>query len=251
MYIACSSLCFGKYPLDRALRTIHELQFQKVDLALHEHGAHLRPSEIALDVNRYVQKLRITGLTFAAFHVEMDEIDAEKYRERLKAICRMARILSVPVVNIPAGPIGSDMDVEIRRLTALSKIATCEGVVLTVETHRDKVTADPIGAAELCKRVPGLGLTLDPSHYLFGSHPHPDYDVVLPFVNHVRLRDSGPGHPQLKVGQGQVEYGKIINQLEREDYDRALTVDIRDIPDPGYPLEPEVRKLKYLLESMV
>ncbi len=251
MYIACSSLCFGKYPLDRALRTMHELQFQKVDLALHEHGPHLRPSEIALDVNRFVQKLRITGLSFAAFHVEIDEADGEIYRERLRAICRLARVLAVPVVNVPAAPIGSDIDLEMKRLSSLTKLATAEGIVLTVETHRDQVTADPIGAAELCKRVHGLGLTLDPSHYLFGPHPHPDYEVVLPFVEHVRLRDSGPNHPQLKVGQGQVEYGKIINQLERESYDRALTVDIRDIPETGYPLEPEVRKLKYLLESMV
>jgi hypothetical protein len=28
-------------------------------------------------------------------------------------------------------------------------------------------------------------------------------------------------------------------------------VDIRDTPEPDYPMEPEVRKLKFLLESMV
>ena len=36
MYVACSSLCFGRYPLAQALHTITELHFQKVDLALHE-----------------------------------------------------------------------------------------------------------------------------------------------------------------------------------------------------------------------
>ena len=33
--------------------------------------------------------------------------------------------------------------------------------------------------------------------------------------------------------------------------ERCLTVDIRDIPDCPFPMEPEVRKLKYLLESLV
>ena len=31
----------------------------------------------------------------------------------------------------------------------------------------------------------------------------------------------------------------------------ALTVDIRDLPDSATPTMPEVRKLKYLLESLV
>ena len=63
--------------------------------------------------------------------------------------------------------------------------------------------------------------------------------------------DTAPDRLQVRVGQGQVEYGRIISQLSREHYERALTVDIHDQPAPDYPLEPEVRKLKFLLESMV
>jgi hypothetical protein len=48
-----------------------------------------------------------------------------------------------------------------------------------------------------------------------------------------------------------VEYGRIINQLARHHYERVLTVDIRDMADPPLAMEPEVRKLKYLLESLV
>ena len=55
----------------------------------------------------------------------------------------------------------------------------------------------------------------------------------------------------MRIGQGQIEYGKIVTMLEREDYERALTVDIRNVPETDYPIEPEVRKLKFLLESMV
>ena len=125
--------------------------------------------------------------------------------------------------------------------------------MLTVETHSATVTADPLGAAELCRRVPGLGLTLDPSHYLAGPHGPVNYDPLFPFVRHVRLRDSGPRPDQfqVRVGQGEVEYGRIISHLDRYRYDRALTVDVRDVPDNPFPVEPEVRKLKYLLESLV
>ena len=74
---------------------------------------------------------------------------------------------------------------------------------------------------------------------------------MYPYIRHVRLRDSGPEHLQARIGQGRIEYGKIVNSLELERYDRALTVDIRDLPDTDYPVEAEVRKLKFLLESMV
>ena len=52
------------------------------------------------------------------------------------------------------------------------------------------------------------------------------------------------------VGQGEIEYGRIVAQLTRHHYNRLLTVDIQDCPDASFVMEPEVRKLKYLLESL-
>jgi len=160
-------------------------------------------------------------------------------------------VRAAAVVNVPAAPAGSDFAAEVARLTGLKRVAEAEGVILTVETHSRTLTADPARAAELCRQVPGLGLTLDPSHYVVGAHPPHDYDDLFPYVRHVRLRDTAPDRLQVRVGQGQVEYGRIVSQLSRERYQRALCVDIRDTPEPDYPMEPEVRKLKFLLESMV
>jgi sugar phosphate isomerase/epimerase len=251
VYIACSTLCFGRVSLDQAFATIHEMRYSKVDLAIHESGPHLRPSEVLADVNRHALMLRAAGMSFAAFHLEIQANDPDHYKEQLRGLCRFARLMTVPVICISAARAGSDFEDEVRRLTGLCKLAVSEGVILTVETHRETMTADPLGAAELCHRVPGLGLTLDPSHYTVGPHPLPDYDEIYPHVCHVRLRDTASEKMQVRVGQGQIEYGKIVSLLEREDYDRALTVDIRDLPPQDYPTDPEVRKLKYLLESMV
>jgi sugar phosphate isomerase/epimerase len=251
VYVACSSLCFSRYPLAHALHAISELNFHKVDLAIHESGPHLKPSEVLADVNRVANQLRKSNVAFAAFHVRIEAAEAEKYRDQLRAVCRLGRLLAAPLVNILAAPVDSDLGAEVTRLSALTRLAENEGVILTVETHGDTLTADPAKAAELCRRVPNLGITLDPSHYLVGTHPAKDYDELFPFVRHVRLRDTAGDRLQVRVGQGQVEYGRIISHLTREHYDRALSVDIRDTPVPEYPMEPEVRKLKFLLESMV
>jgi sugar phosphate isomerase/epimerase len=251
--VACSTLCFGKYPLDRALQTIAELGFSKVDVAIHEEGPHLRPSEVAADVPDAAQRLRLgPGLIPCAFDAAF-EADASRFPAQLQAVCRLARLCSVPLLSLAAAPAGSDFDAEVRRLRELGRVAAKEGIILTVTTLAGTLTQDPPTAADLCRRVPGLGLTLDPSHYIAGPHQGQGWDPVYPYVRHVRLRDTGrgPNQFQVRIGQGEVEYGRIISQLTRHHYDRALTVDIRDVPDAPFAMEPEVRKLKYLLESLV
>ena len=64
MFVACSTLCFGRQTLSAALRTISEMGFSKVDVAVREDGPHLKPSEVAADFGRAVQQLRAGhGLT--------------------------------------------------------------------------------------------------------------------------------------------------------------------------------------------
>ena len=248
MIVACSTLCFGRHKLDEALRVIREMHFAKADLAIHAVGPHLRPAEVAGDVGRVAQKLKASNVQFAAFHLEFDPPDGPDVREQLKGICRLARLLAVPVLTVAAAPTGADQTVEVKRLTDWVKIAEGDGVILTVETRTGTMTENATEAIELCRNVPGLGLTLDPTHYL--TVPH---DTIYPHVRHVRLRDSGkgPNQYQVRIGQGEIEYGKIVSQLERCGYDRTLTVDVRDIPDGPFPIDSEVRKLKFLLESLV
>lgn len=252
MIVACSTLCFGRHRLDDALRVIREMHFAKADLAVHPGGPHLTPAELTADVGKLAQRLKAANVSFAAFHLEFDAVDGPAVRDQLRAACRLARLLAVPVVTVAAAPVGADPAAEIARLTDWTKVAEGDGVILTVETRTGTVTEDPAVCVELCKRVAGLGVTLDPSHFLSGPHATTGSDAVYPFVRHVRLRDSGrgPTHFQVRVGQGEIEYGKILGQLDRYRYDRALTVDVRDIPDSPFPIDAEVRKLKFLLESL-
>jgi sugar phosphate isomerase/epimerase len=254
VFVACSTLCFGKHSLEEAIHIIGELHFGKVDLAVHEGLHHLSPSQVAADVHKMAHRLKaICPLGLAAFHVHIAAMDPLEYDRQLRAVCRLARLTTAPVVSIAAPPASTELDKASERLAEQVKIAEGEGVILAVETLTGTVTEMPETAIELCDRIDGLALTLDPSHYLVGPARGLCFDDVYPYVKHVRLRDTGAGpHEfQVRVGQGQVDYGKIIASLAKCRYDRLLTVDIRDIPDAAFAMEPEVRKLKYLLESLV
>src|SRR5207248_436486 len=158
VFVACSTLCFGKYPLERVLRVMAELEFSKVDVALHERGPHLRPSEVARDVNAAVQKVRYgPGLTPIAFDAVI-HAEEDQYAAQLLAVCRLARLTAAPLVSIPAAAGGTGVEAEVQRLKRLLSIAEKEGVILTVTTETGTLTEDPDTAVQLCQRVPGLGL---------------------------------------------------------------------------------------------
>jgi sugar phosphate isomerase/epimerase len=231
-----------------------ELEFNKLDISIAERGPHLKPSEVLADIGLAAQRIRIgPSLSPAAISAAIEAPTPAEHDRQLQAICHLARLSNVPTVTIAAAASGSDWGAEVQRLTHLTSLAEREGVLLALETSSGTLTEYPDAAVELCQRVEGLGLTLDPSHYIAGPHQGKPFDSVYPFVRHVHLRDTGRGygHFQVRIGQGEVEYGRIIAQLARHQYNRLLTVAINDIPDAPYQMEQEVRKLKYLLESLV
>jgi sugar phosphate isomerase/epimerase len=254
VFVACSTLCYAGLPLEAVLRRMIDLEFNKVELAIHEQGPHLRPSEVAEDPEAALLVLRSgPSLTVSALDVDFGPVDAETLRRRFAALCRFAKSLMVAVLTIPAAPRGTPFEAEVERLSSLAATAGGEGLVLSVKTDSDTITAFPADARRLCEAVRGLGLTLDPSHFLNGPHQSDDFDELFPWIRNVHLRDTGrkPGEFQVRVGQGQIEYGRIVNMLERVGYDRSLTVAILDRPENDFEAELEVRKLKLLLESLL
>jgi len=256
VFVACSTLCFAREPLEAALRQIAELEFDKFELALVEDGQHLRPSEAGDHPEAALQRLRRgPSLVPSSLYLDFGPIDWSEpvTLRRFDGLCRLAKSLSVAVVTLHAAPIGTPLSEEIKRLAQLLSTAMREGLVLALLTHGQTLAADPDIAVQLCNAVPGLGLTLDPSHFLQGPQPHADYDVVFPYVQNVHLRDTGhvPGDFQVRVGQGQVEYARIVTMLQRHGYNRGLTVAIIDRLENNFDREVEVRKLKLLLETLI
>ncbi len=255
VYVACSTHCFGQRSLNDALKTISEMGFTKADIAICESGGHIKPSEVAADPAKVAQKLRAwPGVAMSAFQVDFaDGLSREEAETQLKAIARLARVMAAPVLSLPACAADADFECEVDRLTSFNKIVSVEGVTCAVETRIGTMTETPEKTLELCKRVHALGVMLDPSHYMTGPAAGRSYDCLFPYVKHVRLRDTGKDqeHFQVRIGQGQIEYGRIITQLARFRYNRLLSVDIRDEIAAEYPTQPEVRKLKYLLESLI
>lgn len=226
-----------------------DLEFSAVDMTLDENGNHLRPSEIrenlqkAIDICHDTQRLVISN-----FRLLSNAQGDDRYRE-YEEICRLAKAVKVAAITIPSGQFGTPFNEEVEHLREMVAISAVEGIVTSMHTHVGCLSQDCDTIQVLCDNVKGLGITLDPSHFICREDGPKSYDKVLKYVRHVYLRDTRQDQMHVRVGQGEVEYGKIITQLEQTGYNRALTVHMRPLPDTDQMAE--MRKIRLLLESLL
>ena len=154
-------------------------------------------------------------------------------------------------LTVPSGEHGTPFNEEVERYKLLVKIAEQHGVRVAMRSQVGHLSADPDTVSVICKHVKGLGLALDPSVYQYG-HANPlSYDHLTNYIHNTYLRDSTSDNLQVRVGQGVIDYGKLIGQLRKEKYSRALCVDIPPSDDPEIDHDGELRKLRLLLESLI
>ncbi len=251
MIVAATSHCFADLPLDTALRRLVDLEYSNVEIMIHESGGHLKPSQVAADLDAAVRLCRQTHrLTPVAFGLDFDLPDTDpRYYQQFTACCKLAKTIKVVTLTVRAAELGTPFNAEVERLRRLAAIASLEGVRVGLLTEVGRMTQDPDTAVVLCDSVKQLGITLDPSHYVYGATRNVNYEQVLKYVYHVRLRDTTRDQLQVRVGQGVVEYGKLISQLSRFRYERALCVDMAAMPEVDQAAE--LRKMRLLLESLL
>jgi len=249
VFVAASSRCFSDLPLDAALERLVDLEYTSVEIVIHESGGHLKPSEVLADLERCVKICRKTRrLSTIAYSVDI-EAPEDQYYHQFAACCKLAKATKVVTIVIRAAELGTPFNAEVERLAEMVRIASQEGIRIGLLTEVDRMTEDPDTAVVLCDNVKGLSITLDPSHFVYGPRRGAGFDQLLKYVCHVRLRDTSREELQVRVGQGEVEYGRLVTRLNKYRYSRALCVDIA--PMPAVDQNAEMRKMRLLLESLL
>jgi sugar phosphate isomerase/epimerase len=247
VFVAASTDCFPDIPLPDVIAVLQDMEFSTVEIALHEGGCQMPPTRIDSEFDRAVELCRDTHrLDICSYSVGIDAQGTEYY-ELFKTVCRFAKATKVVILTVPSAELGTPFNEEIERLQRLVSIAETEGARVALRTQIGCLSEDPDTVMNLCDNVPGLGLTMDPSHYWVGPHRNKNLDKLMKYVLHVHLRDSKKDQLQVRVGQGEIEYAKLITQLERVHYDRALSIQMT--PMEGMDMRQELRKLRLLLES--
>ncbi len=247
MFVCASSRSLHEYDLAEACHRLEDLGFNAIELWIDSRGPQVDPAAVAADVDGFIAGFRDqTRLLPVAFRLT-EEVSAEVFQ----GLCRAAKALRVSQITVAASAKGTPFNEEIDRLGSMVRAARKEGVKVSCKSDFGTLTEDPHTAVELCETIKGLGVSYDPSYYMRGSNAEQILELVTPYAFHVYLRDSNSAEVQVPVGLGEVDYARILVQLERNNYDRALCADL--VPDHSTIKDRslELRKLLMLLESLL
>lgn len=248
MFVCASTRCFPGQSLSQVCEQLIDLEFDKFEIWLDENSVDTRPSDAAAQPEKFAARcLDITRLTPVALCLASEEIAADAFSGLMKA----SKLLRIAQMTVPASPLGTPFNSEIDRLKELVAIAGREGVRVSLKTEAGRLTEDPRTAVELCQAVRGLGLTLDPSYYLDSPLGDQALEMMFPHTYHVHVRDSKPGEVQVQVGLGEIDYSRIITQLQKYRYNRALSVEILPHLCDASQIPLELRKLRMLLTTLL
>jgi len=251
VFVAASTECFPQLSFGDAVQRLVDLEYTRVEICLRESSGQLKPSQVHANLEKAIHLCRDTHrLTPVAYFADI-QAEGDEYYAQFLSCCKLAKSTKVVVISVPSAELGTPFNAEVERLRELVRIGTLEGVVVGIKTEVGRMTQDPDTAVVLCDNVKGLAITLDPSHYICGPHGGANYDQVMKYVCHVQLRDTSKAALQVRVGQGEIEYNRLINQLSRFKYNRALSVNIIDQPESGVDHMAEMRKMRLLLDSML
>ncbi|MEC8555726.1 MAG: sugar phosphate isomerase/epimerase [Planctomycetota bacterium] len=249
MYVAVSTDCIPDQIMPDVVSSLIDLEFTTVEIVLREDGTVLSPSRIDANFQDAFQlAVRSHRLDVCSYDVRI-EAQGEEYFEQFDAICRLGKATKVVTLNVPSAELGTPFNEEVERLQRLVDCAEAEGVRVAMKSQIGRLTEDPDTVKVLCDNVKGLGLTLDPSHYYCGPYSNKKLDKIMEYVFHCHLRDSKKDQLQVRVGQGEIDYAKIVSQLGAVGYNHALSVHVS--PDPSFEQRGELRKLRLLLETLL
>ena len=249
MFVAASTHCFNHLSLPDAIGKLVDLEYSNIEIDLSENGSHIKPSQVHADVQWAIDTCHSTQRLTVVSYLANIQAEGKLYYEQFESICKLAKATKVVTLTVPSGPLGTPFNEEVERFKRLVALADAQGVRVGMLSTTGHVSEDPDTVCVICDHVKGLALSLDPSHYVYQRSSPPEIDKLYKYVHHVYLRDTSKDQLQIRVGQGEIDYGKLLSLLSKHKYQRALCVDI--VPDDETDHFAELRKIRLLLESLL
>ena len=163
-------------------------------------------------------------------------------------------VMLIPGIVHPELGWERSFDLAVRELSALSKIATEEGIRLNIEACEPSVAEKPQDANRLCQEVPELGLTLDYSHFIDPGHSQDEVEILHQHARNVHIRQAAPGKRVACVDNGTIDFERVVSLLRKENYEGVLAVEYVDCPQTtacGVDVLTETPKMKRELERLL
>ena len=237
---ACADFTFPRLSHAHALDLIAIIGFTGVDLGLFEQRSHLWPSNEykrpAVSARKLKRALADRGLVAADVFLQMapdftpfaiNQPDARRRRKArdwfLRTLEYAEAVGSRHVTTLPGvvfAEEGRDASLA-RSATELAwrvEQSRAAGLVFGTEAHVGSIVTTPEETADLVRRVPGLTLTLDYTHFTRAGISDRSVEPLVKHASHFHMRGACRGRLQCNFQQNTIDYPRMLAAMAKAGY---------------------------------
>jgi len=177
------------------------------------------------------------------------------YRKMLNGFIEFCREIGAESIMMSPGKLNIDLgetasrQLAVEELRIQHEICTAKGIQLNIEPHWHSLAETPQSAQWFCEQLPGIGLTLDYSHFIAQGFTQEQVEPLHAFTHHFHARQAKTGATNASMTEGVIDFERVIRKFTRDKWDCVICLEYNPslIADaPG-----EIRKLKKKLEALV
>ena len=273
MKIGGCTFAFGPRSLEEAASILAAFGFQTIDLGVcSNENAQVDPIVAAGDpdgsADQVLRALEPWGFElnecfFLDFGDPVNHPDPEirdRTRHLFRGLVRFARKIGCASIMVIPGEIHAELgrkesfQLSVKELRALVGIANDAGLALNIEACEPSVAEDPQDALRICREVPGLGLTLDYSHFVDPGHPQAEVEPLHAYARHVHIRQAALGKRVETVEEGTIDFARVFELLKSSSYNGVVAVEYVDCDETtacGVDVMVETPKMKREIERIL
>jgi len=195
-----------------------------------------QPSEQATIVNQALDArgMRVSEVFWLNFGTAVNHPDATKRARTIElfdGFCQFCHEIGAEsTMGIP-GPVYKELGIDesyrlsIESLKALVEVAGRHNILFNMEPHWPSLAESPEGVARLCDAVPGMGITLDYSHFQRQGYTQEAVEPLHAYARHYHARQACDGNPNVSRDEGTIDFGRIIRKLKVDQYDGVVCLE--------------------------
>lgn len=247
MRLSCADYTWPLLSHAAALDLAVALGCDGIDLGFMGGRSHVRPEDargrVAATAGRVRERVESRGLAvadvFAIPFTDFETMSANNpdpgEQERSLAYfadaVEFAAVVGAPGLTTLPGVLfsGDTFDEALRRsaegLRRRVDLAAERGLATSVEPHTGSLIDTPDKTAQLLDAVPGLQITLDYAHYVYGGVAQDDIDPLLPHARHLQCRPGRPGGLQVRVAEDAIDWSRVVEGLHALGYTGYLALE--------------------------
>jgi Fe-S-cluster-containing hydrogenase component 2 len=152
-------------------------------------------------------------------------------KELYKGFVEFCREIGAESLMMSPGKCNDEIGIDASRKLAVEslkfqqEVCSKHGLQLNIEPHWHSLAEDPESAIWFCEQIPGIGLTLDYSHFIAQGYSQEEVEPLHAYAHHLHARQAKKGATNATFSEGTIDFSRILRKLNKDKWDGVICLE--------------------------